>query len=127
MWSVVALAQDSSEGTSWEGRWASSPAACHQVLCTGEADCDGIAYSFEGEIFRGVPGYFTCVIAGESSDAEGTVLPLACAAEGMPYLTAIRLKLQNDAVLVQWAREPSSSLDSYKFESNPIALERCRG
>jgi hypothetical protein len=128
MGNVAAVAQVSSEGQPWDGRWASSPAACQKVTCvtcTGEADCDGTAYSFEGEIFRGVPGYFTCVIAGESSDPEGTVLPLACAAEGTPYTTAIRLKLQNDTVLVQWAREPSSSLDGYQFESDAVALGRC--
>jgi hypothetical protein len=97
-------AQTSAIGQPWEGRWASTPTARHKVTCTGEADCDGMAYTFDGGIVRGVPGYFPCVIAGESSDPAGTVLPLACAAEGTPYTTAIRLKLQNDALMVQWAR-----------------------
>jgi|RhiMetdeSRZDD1v2_1073273.scaffolds.fasta_scaffold176326_4 hypothetical protein len=127
LWNAAAVAQTSATGEPWEGRWASSPAACQQVTCTGETDCDGAAYSFEGEIFRGVPGYFTCVIAGESSDPEGTVLPLSCAAEGTPYLTAIRLKWQNGTVVVQWAREPSPNPDSYQFESDAIALVRCPG
>ena len=120
-------AQTSATGQPWEGRWASSPSACHEVLCTGEADCDGTVYTFEGEIFRGMPGYFTCVIAGESSDQEYTVLPLACAAEGLPYTTAIRLRLENDALLVQWAREPNSNTDAYEFESDAIAFKRCPG
>ena len=127
LWNAAAVAQTSATGEPWEGRWASSPAACQQMTCTGEADCDGTAYTFEGEIFRGVPGYFTCVIAGESSDPEGTVLPLACAAEGTPYLTAIRLKLQNGTVVVQWAREPSSNVDVYEFDSTATKLERCQG
>jgi hypothetical protein len=121
------VAQTSAIGQPWDGRWASSPAACRKVNCTGEADCDGTAYTFEGEIFRGVPGNFTCVIAGESADLEYAVVPLACAAEGTPYTTAIRLKLQDDALLVQWVREPNSNTDAYDFESNAIALERCPG
>jgi len=127
LWNAAAVAQTSAIGQPWEGRWASTPAACQKVTCTGEADCDGTTYTFEGEIFRGVPGYFTCVIAGESSDRQGTVLPLACAAEGMPYTTAIRLQLKKDALMIEWAREPSSNPDSYQFESNAMALERCPG
>ena len=120
-------AQTSATGQLWEGRWASSPAACQQVSCTGEAECDGTVYSFQDEIFRGVPGYLTCVIAGESSDREYTVLPLACAAEGTAYTTAIRLQLKKDALMIEWARERSSNAEAYEFESNAMALERCPG
>ena len=56
-------AQTSATGQLWEGRWAFTPETCQKATCTGEADCDGTVYTFEGEIFRGVPGYFTCVIA----------------------------------------------------------------
>jgi hypothetical protein len=113
-------APTSSTGQAWEGRWASTPEACQKVTCTSEADCDGTAYTFEGEIFRGVPGYFTCVIAGESSDREYTVLPLACAVEGMPYTTAIQLRLENKALRILWARS-----GAHKFEGKGLVLMRC--
>jgi hypothetical protein len=122
---VAAVAQVSSEGQPWEGRWASSLAACQKVTCTGEADCDGTAYTFGGEIFRGVPGYFTCVIAGGASDRESTVLPLACAAEGMPYTTGIQLQLTDDTLRARWARELSPNIEAYEFESEVVALRRC--
>jgi hypothetical protein len=78
-------AQTSSTGQAWEGRWASTLEACQNVTCTGEADCDDTAYSFEGEILRGVPGSFVCVIAAQSSNPgseEYTILPMSCAAKG---------------------------------------------
>jgi hypothetical protein len=95
------------------------------VTCTGEVDSDGTAFTFEGEIFRGVPGYVTCVIAGESSDQEYTVLPLACAAEGMSYTTAIRLQLKKDALMIEWARERSSNAEAYEFMGEAIVLSKC--
>ena len=118
-------AQTSATGQLWEGRWAFTPETCQKATCTGEADCDGTVYTFEGEIFRGVPGYFTCVIAGESSDQDYTILPLACAAEGTPCTTAIQVRLENGALLVQWAREPNKNSESYEFESEAIILKRC--